>query len=155
MAGGATTAPTAVPALISPMAVDRSRTGNHSATALVAAGKPPPSPAPSRKRLAASIQKPVARPWLAQASDQKTMMTAKPAPRAEPVDEHAAAGVHQRIGEQEHRRQRAELGVRERDVFLDGGDGHRQRLAIEIADRDGDTNEHGDPPSEHRVADAV
>ena len=61
-----------------PMAVDRSRTGNHSATVLVAAGKPPPSPAPSRNRLAASIQKPVASAWLAQASDQKTMMTANP-----------------------------------------------------------------------------
>ena len=44
----------------------------------VAAGNPPPSPAPSRKRLAASIQKPVARPWLAHASDQKTMMRENP-----------------------------------------------------------------------------
>ena len=44
------TAPMAVPALMIPIAVERSRTGNHSATALVAAGKPPPSPAPRRKR---------------------------------------------------------------------------------------------------------
>jgi len=53
---------TAVPALIRPMAAERSRTENHSATALVAAGNPPPSPMPSRKRLTASIANPVARP---------------------------------------------------------------------------------------------
>ena len=52
MAGGATTAPTAVPALTMPIAVDRSAAGNHSAMAFVAAGNPPPSPAPSRNRLA-------------------------------------------------------------------------------------------------------
>ena len=78
MAGGAITAPTAVPALTIPMAVERSRTGNHSAMTLVAAGNPPPSPAPSRNRLPASIQTLVARPWLAHASDQNTMITRKP-----------------------------------------------------------------------------
>jgi hypothetical protein len=51
MSGGATTAPIAVPALMIPMAVDRSDAGNHSATAFVAAGKPPPSPTPSKNRL--------------------------------------------------------------------------------------------------------
>ena len=44
--GGATTMPRAVPAFMMPMAVERSLTGNHSATTRVAAGKPPPSPAP-------------------------------------------------------------------------------------------------------------
>ena len=60
--GGATMPPTAVPALMMPMAVDRSRAGNHSATALVAAGKPPPSPMPRSSRLAASMVKEVANP---------------------------------------------------------------------------------------------
>src|SRR5437773_1506527 len=55
MNGGATTPPTAVPALMMPMAVERSLTGNHSMTARVAAGKPPPSPTPNSSRLAASI----------------------------------------------------------------------------------------------------
>ncbi|HMC59580.1 MAG TPA: hypothetical protein VKJ01_10340, partial [Candidatus Solibacter sp.] len=55
MPGGAITEPTAVPALTIPIAVPRCSTGYHSATALVAAGKPPPSPIPSRNRLAASI----------------------------------------------------------------------------------------------------
>ncbi len=74
IAGGATTPPTAVPAFTRPMAVDRSPIGNRSAITFVAAGKPPPSPTPSSRRLAASIQKPVARLWLAHASDQKIMM---------------------------------------------------------------------------------
>src|SRR5262245_64147758 len=77
IAGGATTAPIAVPALTMPIAVDRSPTGNHSAMTLVAAGKPPPSPAPSKNRLAASIHTLVARLWLAQASDQNTIITRK------------------------------------------------------------------------------
>ena len=76
--GGAITAPMAVPALIMPIAVERSRAGNHSATALVAAGKPPPSPTPSRKRLSASDPKPLASPWPAHASDQQIMMRTKP-----------------------------------------------------------------------------
>ena len=70
--------PTAVPALMRPMAVDRSSTGNHSATARVAAGKPPPSPMPSRNRLRARVPTLTASPWLAQARDQNTMMTVKP-----------------------------------------------------------------------------
>ena len=61
-----------------PIAVARSRAGNHSATALVAAGKPPPSPIPNRNRLTASNPKVVASPWLAQASDHHTMITRKP-----------------------------------------------------------------------------
>src|ERR1035437_4995682 len=47
--------PTAVPALMMPIAVERSLTGNHSATTRVAAGNPPPSPMPSRHRLATSM----------------------------------------------------------------------------------------------------
>ena len=78
IAGGATTAPTAVPALTRPMAVARSAAGNHSAITFVAAGNPPPSPAPSRKRLSASMPTPVARLWLAQAIDQNIMMRKNP-----------------------------------------------------------------------------
>src|SRR5688572_26190857 len=50
MSGGAITAPTAVPALIIPIAVARSPTANHSDTAFVTAGNPPPSPIPSSRR---------------------------------------------------------------------------------------------------------
>jgi hypothetical protein len=62
ISGGAITPPTAVPALMMPIAVDRSFTGNHSATARVAAGNPPPSPIPSSNRLTASIPTLVASP---------------------------------------------------------------------------------------------
>jgi hypothetical protein len=78
MAGGATTAPMAVPALMIPIASERSRAGNHSATAFVAAGNPPPSPTPRRKRLTSSERNPVARPWLAEARDQPIMMRSRP-----------------------------------------------------------------------------
>src|SRR6266567_4050705 len=40
--GGARTAPTDVPALINPMALERLAIGTHSATTRVAAGNPPP-----------------------------------------------------------------------------------------------------------------
>src|SRR5215469_17455063 len=82
--GGATTAPTAVPPLMIPIAVARSLTENHSATARVAAGNPPPSPRPSRNRLAASMAKLIASPWLRHEIDQNSMISVNPrlVPRA-------------------------------------------------------------------------
>jgi len=65
----------------------------------------------------------------------------KAAPRAETIDERAAPGVRQRVGKQERRVQRAELGIGQWNVALDRGDGHRQRLPIEVADRDCPTHE--------------
>ena len=47
---GVITAPMFVPALKRPVANARSRRGNHSATVLIAAGKFPDSPSPSRNR---------------------------------------------------------------------------------------------------------
>ena len=47
---GVITAPMFVPALKMPVANARSLRGNHSATVLIAAGKLPDSPMPSRKR---------------------------------------------------------------------------------------------------------
>src|SRR5262249_26256122 len=49
---GVTTAPMFVPALNNPVANARSLRGNHSATVLIAAGKLPDSPSPSRNRTA-------------------------------------------------------------------------------------------------------
>src|SRR5262249_12110890 len=57
---------------------------------------------------------------------------------------------HQRVRQQEDRRQRAELGVRERNVALDRGDRDRQRLAIEIADRNRRAHDRCHAPSSHR-----
>ena len=53
-ASGATIAPTFVPALKMPVASARSFFGNHSAVALMAAGKFPDSPKPSAARAAAN-----------------------------------------------------------------------------------------------------
>ena len=77
------------------------------------------------------------------------MISEKSAPRAEPIDERAAARVHQRVGEQKDRRQRAELRVGERNVLLDRRDGDRQRLAIEVADRNRHAHDHRDAPTRH------
>src|SRR5687767_14109409 len=49
---GVTSAPTLVPALKIPVAVARSRLGNHSATILIEPGKFPASPSPSANRAA-------------------------------------------------------------------------------------------------------
>ena len=47
---GVSSAPMFVPELNNPVAKARSRFGNHSATTLIAAGKLPASPRPSRNR---------------------------------------------------------------------------------------------------------
>ncbi len=56
MIGGASSDPIAVPALIIPIAVERSDGSIHSATTRVAAGKAPPSPIPSRTWRSAATQ---------------------------------------------------------------------------------------------------
>ncbi len=78
MSGGASTDPNAVPALITPIAVERSSGAIHSETTRTAAGKAPPSPIPSRKRATRSRPKPDAKPWRAQAIDHQIMMSMKP-----------------------------------------------------------------------------
>src|SRR5690349_18464446 len=79
IAGGARTAPSAVPALMIPIAVARSSGGNHEETTFVAAGNPPPSPTPSNRRLTARNLTLLASPWLAHANDHQIITPAKPA----------------------------------------------------------------------------
>src|SRR5262245_179734 len=76
-AGAEITAPTAVPAFTKPIADDLSRTGNHSAIALVAAGKPPPSPRPKKKRPTTKTATDHDRPSPAQAKDQAIIVQKK------------------------------------------------------------------------------
>ena len=140
--------PRAVPAFMMPMAVERSFTGNHSATTRVAAGKPPPSPAPSSSRQAASMPKLVASPWPAQASDQNTMMIVKPRRVPSASMQPSARRVHEGVGDQEGRLQQRELLVRDGDVPLDGLDGDGQRLPVQVADGDGRADQDGDPPAQ-------
>ena len=91
MSGGAITPPTAVPALMIPIAVARSFVGNHSATARVAAGKPPPSPIPSKNLLPVSMAKLVASAWLAFASDQNDHDDGESNARSQAIDKFSAA----------------------------------------------------------------
>ena len=71
----------------------------------------------------------------------------EPAPGPEAIDEGAATGVHQGVGQKEDRRQIAELGVGKGNVLLNGLDGNRQRLAIEVTDRDRRAHENRHAPS--------
>ena len=147
MAGGATTAPTAVPALMIPIAVDRSFAGNHSDTALVAAGKPPPfahsEQEPGDEQRAEAGGQPV-RGRGQRPRDHDHEQTALGAER---VDERAAAGVHQRICQEKRHLEMRELRVGERDVALNGGNRHRQRLAIQVADGNRDTQQQRNAPA--------
>ena len=148
MSGGATTAPMAVPALMMPMAVERSRAGNHSATALVAAGKPPPSPAPSRNRLSASERK-SGRQAVGRAGERpRDHDDQEAAARPEPIDERAAAGVHHPVGGEKGDLQPREVRVAERDLLLNRRDGDRQRLTIQVADGDRDADDERHAPAE-------
>ena len=69
---GASTAPTFEPALKIPVASARSRRGNHSAVVLIAEGKFPASPSPSRNRATPNPNADRARACPAAASDQTT-----------------------------------------------------------------------------------
>ena len=130
IAGGATTAPTAVPALMMPMAVERSRAGNHSATAFVAAGNPPPSPIPSRNRLDQQRSEAGGEAVAGAGQRPEDHDEQQAAPRAERVDQRAAARVHQRVGERGRPTWSCEnlvlvIGM----SALDGGDRHRAASA--------------------------
>ena len=78
MSGGAMTAPAAVPALMTPIGERSLARGEPLRDSFGSRGNPPPSPTPSRKRLTSSELKPLAKPWLADASDHEIMMTSSP-----------------------------------------------------------------------------
>ena len=70
------------------------------------------------------------------------------AARSEPIDQRAAAGVHDAVGGEERDLQPREVGVAERDLLLNGRDGNRERLAIQVADGDCDAEDEGDAPAQ-------
>ena len=76
---GATMAPTLVPALKRLVANARSRLGNQSATALMAAGKFPPSPRPRAPRAKKNPRTLPTKAWPMAARLQKTIEMAYPA----------------------------------------------------------------------------
>jgi hypothetical protein len=74
------------------------------------------------------------------------------AARAEYVDQLPSTGVHRTVGEKERRRELRELGVADRDLFLNRGDRNGQRLPIEITDRDGRAEEKRNAPTNFACA---
>ena len=70
------------------------------------------------------------------------------AARPEAVDERAAAGVHHPVGGEKRDLQPREVGVAERDLLLNRGDGDRQRLTIQVADGDRDADDERHAPAE-------
>ncbi len=147
MNGGAMTAPSAVPAFMMPIASERSCTGNHSETALVAAGKPPPSPMPRRKRLAISMPRASGK-TVAGASERPPQHDEQETgPCAEQIKQSAPAGVHGGVRNEERRLQLRKGGIRDRDIALNRGDRDRKGLPVKIAERNGKGDQDSDMPA--------
>ena len=72
----------------------------------------------------------------------------EPAPCAKAIDERAAAGVHQAVGGEEGDLQPREVGVAERNLLLDRCDRDRQRLSIEVADRNREAEDERNLPAQ-------
>ena len=146
ISGGARTDPTAVPALIMPIAVDRCCGGIHSATTLVAAGKAPPSPMPNRQR-AANKEPEVHRETMQRAGPRPPQHNQNESPPCADNIQHASAScIQHRIRDQKRELQPGELLVAERDGPLNRRDSDRQGLTIKIADGDGRRHQRDEIP---------
>ena len=150
MSGGAMTPPTPVPALMMPIAVARSFTGNHSATdargrrETAAFADPEKQPARGERDDAAGEA-------VARAGERpENHDDEKPAPRAEDIQQPAAADIHEAVGEEKRGIEQRLDRIGNRDLAPNLADGDRQRLPVEIADRDGHADEEGDGPAELR-----
>ena len=71
----------------------------------------------------------------------------KPAPRAEDIQQPAAADIHEAVGEEKRGVEQRLDRIGNRDLALNLADGDGQRLPVEIADRDGGADEDGDGPA--------
>ena len=72
----------------------------------------------------------------------------KPAPRAQPVQQQAAADIHQAVSDQKRRIQSCLHFIAEGNVSLNRLDRPRQRLPVQIADRNRGTHEKRDEPAQ-------
>ncbi len=72
----------------------------------------------------------------------------EPAARAQAIDQDAATRVHQAVGGEERDLQPREVGIAERNFLLDGGDGDRERLPVEIADGNRDAEDESNAPAQ-------
>ena len=119
MAGAAKMPPTAVPALMMPMAVERSRMGNHSATALVAAGKAPPSPMPEQEAAGGEHAEGGGQAVAGAGERPDDHDEEEPEAGAQRVDEFSADDVHEAVGEQECGVEMGEFFVGDVDMLAD------------------------------------
>ena len=95
IAGGATTAPTAVPALMMPIAVERSR-GREPLGHDLGRGRKAAALADAEQKAARGQHPEAGRKAVAGARERpEDHDDEKAAPRAQPIDQRAAAGVHE------------------------------------------------------------
>ena len=71
----------------------------------------------------------------------------KAPPRPQGIYQPSAAHVHQGIGEKEDRLEIPEILVGDGDIFLNGLDGHRQGLPVQVVDGDHRRNDNRDEPA--------
>src|SRR6185503_12446353 len=70
----------------------------------------------------------------------------------EDIHQLAAHDIHQGVGDEERCLEQGEILVCDGDVLFDGFDRHRQGLAVEITDGDGNADEESDtPPRFHKL----
>src|SRR5581483_4867873 len=72
----------------------------------------------------------------------------EPAAGTQKIDQLAADRIHQGIGQQERGVKMGELFIADGNILLNGLDGHRQRLTIQIADGYRRAKNQGNTPAE-------
>ena len=117
ISGGASTAPTAVPALMMPMAVARSFVGNHSATA-TGGGREASAFAHAEEKPAHGQHRESGSERVAGTGKRPEHHNhGKATPRSQKVHKFSAAGIHQGVGKQKRGLQRGELFIGERECL--------------------------------------
>ena len=130
-----------------PMAVERSRTGNHSATARVAAGEAAPFANAQQQPADDQHHHTVCQAVAGARQRPKHHDQGEAQARAHHVHQLSAAQVHEAIGDQESRVEGCHDLIGNRDVLLDRFNRYGQGLTVEVADRDGYADENGDLPA--------
>ena len=161
--GGASAEPIDEPALKIPIPSARCFGGNHSATALAAAGQFPGSPSPRMKRHAASDHFPARKAVQHRPRRPERNEKGKSLARAQPVDDVAGTGVHDRVRHQKYRDDLriVLLGHAELAPHVPRHD--RERQPVGIVDHRGQKQHRRDHPaqfgnlhgSESRVSDVA
>src|SRR5262245_41143922 len=73
-------------------------------------------------------------------------------PRPEEIHQAATTGIHETIRDEKRRLEQRELLVRNRNIVLDGLDRDWESLAVQITNRDRDTDKKGNAPAQFHKA---